>query len=171
MKQLLTFIIPLLMYTGLSKDLAGYRKAMDAAVDDSKVAEEMYVDFKRFPENGQAILVGYRAISEILMSKHVFNPISKVSYFRRGKRLLEKAITSEPENTELIFLRYTTQVSVPPLLNYSGNLEADEQSLLSYLKNMSSKSSDQDLYNRIKIYMLQSERLSAIEKNTIKNLP
>lgn len=144
---------------------------MDAAAGNSVIAEKMYVDFKAFTEADQPILVGYRGISEMLMCKHVLNPMSKLNYFRRGKRMLERAIKLAPGNTELIFLRYTTQVNVPTLLNYSGDLDGDKDKLLSYLNNGMSDQTDEDLYTRIKTYMLQSTRLSAFEKNNIKNLP
>ncbi|TDO24137.1 hypothetical protein [Pedobacter duraquae] len=170
MKQLLFFFIPFFFVGKNSTNLVAYRKMMDAAVENSDVAERIYGEFKAFDENGQSVLVGYRGISELLMCKHVFNPVKKIAYFRRGRALLESAIKSSPGDPELIFLRYTTQVNVPSILNYSANLDNDKDLLIAYLQKGVSGNTDQDLYCRIKNYMEQSRTLTAYERSIIKNL-
>ena len=170
MRRLLFFFIPFFFVGKNSTNLVVYRKMMDAAVENSDVAERIYGEFKAFDENGQSVLVGYRGISELLMCKHVFNPVKKIAYFRRGKALLENAIKSSPGDPELIFLRYTTQVNVPSILNYSANLDNDKNLLMAYLQKGISGNTDQDLYCRIKNYMEQSRTLTAYERSVIKNL-
>ena len=170
MKQLLFIFIPLLFMGKSSANLVAYRKMMDAAVESSVVAEKIYGEFKAFDETGQSVLVGYRGISEMLMCKHVFNPVKKIAYFRRGKAFLENAIKSSPGEPELIFLRYTTQVNLPSIMNYSANLDDDKGILIAYLQKGISGNTDQDLYGRIKNYMEQSRTLTAYERSIIKNL-
>ena len=61
----------------------------------------------------------------MIMAKHVFNPFSKLSYFNKGKLILEKAIQAEGKNVELRFLRYSIQTNVPAFLGYKSNLKND----------------------------------------------
>ena len=37
----------------------------------------------------------------MMMAKHVFNPFSKLSYFKKGKQMLENAIETDGQNLEL----------------------------------------------------------------------
>jgi len=170
MKYFLLLLFPLLLNKTSNNELLAYRKMMDAAVDNSSIAQKMYTSFKSFNES-ESLLMGYRAISELLMCKHAFNPISKLAHFNKGKKLLEQSIKSAPGNPELIFLRYTTQVSVPSLLNYSANLKTDKNILLIYLKRGITEETDRDLYCRIREYLEQSGNLSVNERSAIKNLP
>lgn len=73
--------------------------------------------------------MGYRAGATMLMAKHSLNPFNKLSYFKKGKTMLEKAIQAENNNVELRFLRYTIQTNVPSFLGYSSELIKDRSFL------------------------------------------
>jgi hypothetical protein len=83
-----------------------------------------------------------------------------------GKKLLESAIQKDLRNIELRFFRFSTQSNVPALLNYSSNINEDKMILMNYLK-ISSSTTDKDLYQRIKSYMLKSTYCSASEKQQL----
>jgi hypothetical protein len=93
--------------------------------------------------------MGYRACATMLMAKHVFNPFSKLSYFKRGRDILEKAIKADRDNIELRFLRYTIQTNVPAFLNYDQFKELDRL----FLVNSISKLNDQKLKKIIIAYL------------------
>jgi hypothetical protein len=78
-----------------------------------------------FNETNNPLLFGYRGGATMLMAKHAFNPFSKLSYFKKGKIMLERAIKAERNNVELRFLRYTIQTNVPGFLNYNSDKDAD----------------------------------------------
>lgn len=85
------------------------------------------------------LLFGYRGCATMLMAKHSVNPFSKLSYFRKGKVILEKAIKADQNNVELRFLRYTIQTNVPSFLNYNDNLEQDRTFLTRVLPELKDK--------------------------------
>jgi hypothetical protein len=88
-------------------------------------------------EQGQGALnQGYLGATYMVMANHTANPLSKLKYFKKGKGLLEQAISASPNNAELRMLRYAVQISVPGFLNYSSQQGADRAFLQASLKNM-----------------------------------
>jgi hypothetical protein len=159
-----------LTYSPGTMNLVDLRLQLDQAANNKVKAQQFNDRFKQVTEAGQPVLVGFKAISELILCKHVFSPISKLSHFRKGRGLLEKAIAASPKNPELSYFRYTTQSNVPALLNYSGNIYQDKGVLINYLKSSGSKAADPDLYNRIRSYMLGSKYCTAEELKLIKTL-
>lgn len=76
-------------------------------------------------ERQHPLLGGYKGCATMIMAKHVFNPFSKLSYFNKGKKILEQAIAADTANVELRYLRFTVQTNSPVFLGYNGKLTAD----------------------------------------------
>ena len=80
---------------------------------------------------------GYFALSTMMLAKIYKNPFTKLSYFNKGKNILEAAIKSYPDNVELRFLRYAVQAKVPSILLYFNDMDDDKEILDGYLSNNS----------------------------------
>jgi hypothetical protein len=65
------------------------------------------------------------ASANMIMAKHLNNPLAKWNSFQKGKSLLEKAIASSPHQIELVFLRYSMQINTPAFLNYKNSIQTD----------------------------------------------
>ena len=78
---------------------------------------------------------GYFALSTMMLAKIYQNPFTKLSYFNRGKNILEATIKSYPGNVELRFLRYAVQAKVPSILLYFNDMEDDKEILDGYISN------------------------------------
>lgn len=85
----------------------------------------------------------------MMQAKHAFNPISKWNLFKDGKKILESAIASDPNNIELRYLRLTIQSNVPSFLGYSGKIETDKAFLLSKLNSIT----DKELHQMVTSYL------------------
>ena len=75
--------------------------------------------------NKEILLKGYQGCFYFIKCKFINNPIEKLIYFRKGKKLLETAIKEDPKSVELKFLRYSIQKNLPRFLSYHDNLEKD----------------------------------------------
>jgi len=104
-----------------------------------------------FNETNNPLLYGYRGGATMLMAKHAFNPFSKLSYFKKGKNILENAIKADRNNVELRFLRYTIQTNVPGFLNYNSDKNLDR----AFISQSLSKLKDQELHKIISAYLLK----------------
>lgn len=111
-----------------------------------------------------SLILGYKASGMLLMAKHVFNPISKMTYFKKGKQMLEKAIGSDKNDIELRFLRFTAQTNMPFFLGYAGSIESDKEFILHSFSHIKEK--------ELKEFMIpvlrQSKYLTDKEKQQLK---
>lgn len=107
---------------------------------------------------------GYRGAATMMLAKFQLNPLRKLGYFNDGKAILEAAIGKDPDNIELIFIRYTVQCNAPSFLQYNQKLTSDKHMLLVELKYIK----DADLKTRIIQYLKTSPYLTNAERS---NLP
>lgn len=152
-------------------DVAVCRSMMDHAVEDKKLSMNFYQQLKTVKEGDAPVMLGFRAMSEFLMCKHLVNPFSRLSHFNKGRSYLEKAISKHPGHPELLLFRLSTQSHVPAVLNYNSHMDSDKRALIAYLQKYSGKKvQDPVLYKRIKAYLLQHKYCSEAEKESIKTL-
>ncbi|MBL6872838.1 MAG: hypothetical protein ISR00_02685 [Flavobacteriales bacterium] len=96
------------------------------------------------------IAYSYHGVSKMLNSKFSLNPFFKFSEFNTGKDMLEEAISLEPNNLELRFLRYCVQINTPKFLNYKANLDADSLFISNQLEsNVELKSFINPIFNAL----------------------
>jgi len=100
--------------------------------------------------NSTAINKGYKGMSFLLISKHSWNPIDKLSFFKQGVLWLESSIENDSCNIELRFLRLTAQINLPSFLNYNNDIDEDRDYLVINYKYLD----DEDLKKRISNYLL-----------------
>lgn len=116
------------------------------------------------PFENDALYSGYRASAIMMMAKHVFNPFSKMSYFKSGKRTLEKSIEADSKNVELRFLRFTAQSNIPSFLGYHDRIESDKKFIL----NSISLVTDLKLKEFMIPILRKSNHLTSYEKQELK---
>ena len=118
------------------EDVENIRMLFHKAQSSEKACLELIDRLEPYNESNNVLFMGYRACAVMLMAKHVFNPFGKLSYFKKGKEMLERAIKPDLDNVELRFLRYTIQTNVPFFLNYNQYKEIDRLFLVNSLINL-----------------------------------
>lgn len=162
------FLLLLLSLNMVVADLSAYRKLLDQSLEDEDASHRFYAQFKPVKESGEPILVGFKAMSEFMLCKHMINPFGQLSHFNKGRKLLENAIKRDRLNPELLFFRLSTQSNIPSFLRYKMNIKADKLALISYLR--AHDDDDKILYSRIKAYLLINQYCTAEEKAMIRKL-
>lgn len=89
---------------------------------------------------------GYEAAYHMFMAKHSGNPLKKMSYFRSGKKMLEKEIANNPSEIELRYIRLCIQYYIPSYLGYKGNIEEDKDFMINNLYKLKDKETKQLIY-------------------------
>jgi hypothetical protein len=151
MKILILYIIWFQSMTAFAAnhELENIRMMFHKAESSQIVCLELIEQLQPYNEDNNVLFMGYKACATMLMAKHVFNPFSKLSHFKRGREMLEKAIQFDHNNIELRFLRYTIQTNVPSFLNYSQSKDLDRL----FLVNSLNKLNDQKLKRIIAAYL------------------
>lgn len=83
------------------------------------------------------------------------NVSDKLSNFKTGRALLEKAIAENPNNAEWRFLRFAVQENAPAIVKYSSNLDEDKKMIISGFNKM-----DKDLQGFVLDYAASSALLN-----------
>ena len=111
-----------------------------------------------------ALLLGYKGAAQMMMAKHVINPLSKMSHFSKGKKAFSKAIEDQPSNVELRFLRFSVQSETPEFLGYKDNLEEDKKMLFLNIDAMK----DRELKKMILQFFTKAKALSQTEREMMQ---
>jgi hypothetical protein len=134
------------------------------AVGEEQTCKKLIQALGSFNETNNAALAGYRACATMIMASHVFNPVSKLSYFKEGAQLLEKCIKADMQNIEIRYLRFTVQCNAPSFLGYHSAIYDDKKFLLNALPKME----NDELKKMILTFLKKSEYLTDSEKQQLK---
>jgi hypothetical protein len=117
-----------------------------------------------YNEKNSPLLSGYKAGATMMMARYVFSPFNKLSYFNKGKKMMEKAIEADKENPELRFLRFGVQTNIPFFLGYKNDIQTDKLFLLQSISQLNDISLKQFMIS----YLNESGELTYIEKQKLK---
>ena len=163
MKMMMLLLVLVSSMPGQDLQLKEIRSLYKQAAVEEAAAKKL-LKHTEDAKDGEAIKHGYHGVANMMMAKFVGNPFRKLSYFKKGKEFFSEAIAREPQNLELRFLRFTVQAETPGFLNYKQDLEEDKEMLLSRVL----KEKDNELKQMIMNYLITSNELTAVEKETLK---
>ncbi|MBS1521919.1 MAG: hypothetical protein JST50_13035 [Bacteroidetes bacterium] len=109
-------------------------------------------------EKSDPVILCYKGAAEMLKAKYAVNPFAKMSWFNKGRDLIERSILRDTSCVESRFVRFTIQRNLPGFLGYDQNIRKDSSMIAERLQSMA----DTDLRSRIGHYFT---RLSAGIKN------
>ncbi len=115
--------------------------------------------------NGKSapILVCYKGAAQMIAAKYQINPFSKLNSFNKGKKMIEAAITRNPNCIEMRFLRLSIQKNLPSFLGYNNNIVGDKNFLIKTVNT----SIDVDLKERVINYLVAQKYSTAEELKNI----
>ena len=132
-------------------------------------SEEKFKEFENILvkySNPDNTILGYIGMSFMLKAKYAWLPNYKMEYFTKGKNFLESAISKDPNNVELKFMRFCVQNETPSFLSYKMNLGNDKNFLIKSFPFIK----DNDLKQKIYSYILQNKiKLTDLELNRLEN--
>lgn len=129
--KLLVTIIMLWFATGDTVYIEDVREAYKISSISEENAERFYELTERALQNKEAIYKGYHGAALALKASFFWNPIKKLSYFNRAKKMIDAAIEQEPKNIELRMIRLSIQYNAPRIGGYYQNIKNDRNFILS----------------------------------------
>jgi len=91
-----------------------------------------FYEFMKTRKNESSVAKGYFALSVMMQAKLYKNPFTKLSFFNKGKSILEETILANPNVAELRFLRFSVQNEIPAILLYFNDIDSDKKMLDNY---------------------------------------
>ena len=143
----LVFFFATMIY---GQDLSDFRLLLQKGENSEKATKTLITSSQdAFNKTKKPIYEAFFAVGNFFMAKHAVNPLSKYSYFNKGKKALDNAVSKDPNNLEIRFMRYISQEQTPAFLGYNKDLKNDKNFILAEYK----KSKDEDLNKRIKMHL------------------
>ena len=102
----------------------------------------------------EPVIKAYAGSADILVAKHSWNPITKISFLKRGLKKVNEAVISDSKNIEIRFLRFYIENSLPRYLGLSDNLSMDKKVILSHLEDFPDLGLTRDIVSFISNYMV-----------------
>lgn len=158
---LFTAVLPCITAPTLSE----MRNCYQLAAIQKAAAEKLDQLTLNIDGSAAPVMVAYKGANEMVQAKYVFNPITKLSRFQKGKALLQLAVSRDSLNLETRFLRFSIQCNTPSLLNYNSEMAADKR----FLMNKSGNCQDKVLKEMIVNYFAATNILTVTELKKIKN--
>src|SRR5690606_9799965 len=134
-RVVLTALVALIsLYDVQAMDLERIRANYQKAVSDRTLCKEMIEELSNNATSAvhQAYLGGFQTI----WATHVFNPVSKLATFNKGRKNIDEAVESNPTNAEVRFIRLSVQSNCPAFLGYRSNIEEDRTYLRTHSKSI-----------------------------------
>jgi hypothetical protein len=142
------------------------RKLLVSAINSGKVTDSLYRDLGAI-KNRPALINGYMATLEALKAKHTWNPYFKIKYLNNAEKTFKNAVTGDPHNIEIRFMRFSVEHNVPGFLGYTKNLVADREEIITQLDRKHYLSADAALVKTIITFLLDSKRCTPTEQSKL----
>nr|MBC7613025.1 hypothetical protein [Pseudopedobacter sp.] len=173
MKLLVTIILFTLQITNLKAyDIKQIRADYVIAINDSEKADQLCNHLENI-KNPDPLILAYLGSAQAIKAKHAWNPVSKLSYIKKGFSTINEAVSKAPENLEVRFLRFSLSFYVPSFLGYSRNLTVDKNKIIDLLSRPSLIKLDVDktILKNMVYFMIDSKLCSTQEIAVLKRVP
>ncbi len=147
-------------------DLKLVRKGLIKALESPHITDSLYNSLDKLT-NKTPLTVAYMGTLDALKAKHAWNPYSKIRYLNLSDKLLKNAVTADPHNIEIRFMRFSIQHNVPHFLGYAKDLVADKEEMIRQLNQKNYGSADKVLTETIIKFLITSRRCTIKENNDL----
>jgi len=143
-------------------EITDIRKMYSSVVISENNAKEFASKLDDISKEDNKTLVAYKGASIVIMSRYKKEISDKSKKFKEGAKMIEFAVTSEPNNIEIRLIRLSIQEKAPKIVNYNKNKKEDKNFLLDHYKEQSG-----NLKVHIRNFIMQSKSFSPADKQTI----
>lgn len=147
-------------------DLKTLRKKLILAINNGNTTDSLYNALNSQPIK-TPLTIAYLGALDALKAKHTWNPYSKIKYLNVSEKLMDKAVSQDPNNIEILFMRFSIQHNVPGFLGYGKNLVGDKQQLITQLNNKNYGTADRELTMSIIKFLIDSKRCTPAENDRL----
>lgn len=142
------------------------RKQLVTAINSSKTTDSLYRNLGLI-KNRTGLVNGYIGTLQALKAKHTWNPYFKIKYLNDAERTFKGAVTRDPANIEIRFMRFSVEHNVPGFLGYTKNLVADRTEIIKQIDRKHYSSADTALVKTIITFLIDSKRCTPTENRNL----
>ncbi|RIJ42579.1 hypothetical protein [Pontibacter oryzae] len=174
LKKLPFILLLLILNVALADGASGYkvselRGEYLQASKDEQAADRFHKKMSAYKEK-EPLVLAYKAASEAVMAKYVWNPYSKLKQLRASAAIFEEAVALDANNPEIRFLRFTVEHYVPRYLNLSAHVEEDKRIVINSLKAHPKSGMSVELARTMRDFLLTKDHCTEEERNTLQKI-
>jgi hypothetical protein len=132
----------------------------------SKEAGEKFYDLLHSYSDQNALVLGYKAASEAIKARDA-SMLNKLTYVQQATRTFEQAVSLDPKNAEIRFLRFSVESNLPPFLGLSKHVEEDKSFLLGAALQHPRSGLDDDAFQRVRGFLVGRKHVSEAEAHQL----
>lgn len=136
------------------------------AMHDEKCGQLKFFESIQSDHYTSATHQAYAGTAEAASAECASGPRGKLRYFNRGKANIEEAVSRQPDNPEIRFMRFATQANIPSFLFYD-NIKEDKALIIDQLPALLGHPKGRNFWIRVADFMIKSGKLSSEEENKI----
>jgi hypothetical protein len=140
-----------------------------AASKDEDAAKDFHAKMEKY-SGKEPVVIGYKAASEAVMAKYVWNPYFKMKHLNTAMELFGEAVTLNKVNPEIRFLRFIVEYHIPGYLNMSQHMKEDKMIVIESLVAHPKSGINAPLARTMRDVLLEKERCTPKEKELLKSL-
>jgi len=164
---LFVFIFMMVITTtkAIDNQLIKVRKSFHEAVLDAQRIN----DFKILSDTLSdqiPVFQAYKAVSHALTAQISWNPLEKLTHILKFQNLINQAVSTDPTNLEIRFLRFSVEYYVPSWLSLEKHLMEDKDYFILNAERISALNFD-PFFTRYILYFLQETGLCSEEDSRI----
>lgn len=148
---------------GSDENLNEMRVSFFSVAGDLKAAQKVY-DSGLKNQKESIVYKAYLGTLQAMLAGNQSNPISKLSWFNKGKAIIEKAIETDSNNPEIRFLRLSIQLKAPGFLFYYSEIDSDKKNVIDNIKYFETIG----IAKEVKLFLIENGNLTIEEVNKLK---
>ncbi len=144
----------------------------DAVEKDNLIDTLESIIFNNFGEDElkyPPLILAYKAGAEALKSKHAFWPFVKMSKLNDSMDLFRVAVSQDPDNLEIRFMRYSILYYVPGVLGYDDVEDLDKAKIIDLIQEEKYANLENSITKGIIEFMLRTDQLDVVQTKILND--
>jgi hypothetical protein len=147
---------------------ATLRRHYEQAATDKAAGEKFYKLLADYNDR-DALVLGYKGAAEAIRARDA-SMFNKLTYVQDAARTFEQAVSLDPNNPEIRFLRFSVESNLPAFLGLSKHVDEDKELLLNAALSHPKSGFDAEAFRTVRNFLVgrghvsdeQAQRLSRV---------
>lgn len=147
---------------------ATLRRHYEAAAADKTAGEKFYqllVDY----HDHDALVLAYKGAAEAIRARDA-SMFNKLTYVQQAVRTFEQAVSLDPQNAEIRFLRFSVESNLPPFLGLSKHVDEDLALLLQSALAYPKSGLDDEAFRTVRSFLVDRGHVSEDEARQLNKV-
>jgi len=150
---------------------AALRRQYEQAAANKEAGEKFYNLLHDYKAQ-DALVLGYKAASEAIKARDA-SMLNKLTYVQQAAHTFEQAVTLDPANAEIRFLRFSVESNLPAFLGLSKHVDEDKAFLLTAALQHPRSGLDEEAFRTVRGFLVgrghvseaQAEQLAQVKSS------